>query len=342
MEKVVFTNGCFDIIHPGHIDLLRRARALGTKLVVGINSDASVRRIKGEPRPFIRQAERAAILEGLRAVDEVVIYDAPTPEEIIERLKPDVLVKGGDWEVDEIVGADFVRSYGGEVHSLALLKGFSSSAVVEKIQNAAESPETTSPENEAASLTVKSLEAHLAVGRRLLASEIENIERCAEYIFATLEAGGKILICGNGGSAADAQHLAAEFVGRFETERKALPAIALTTDTSALTALANDYNFERVFSRQVEALAREGDLLIAISTSGTSPNVVQAVLAARRIGCRTLGMTGAKGKKLASLCDECVLIPAERTARIQEAHITIIHIWCEIIDAKLAGKTLFQ
>ena len=128
---------------------------------------------------------------------------------------------------------------------------------------------------------------------------------------------------------------AAEFVGRYESERRALPAIALTTDTSALTALANDYNFERIFSRQVEALAQKGDLLIAISTSGNSANISAAVMAARQIGCRTLALTGKNGKKLASLCDESILAPAERTARIQESHILIAHIWCEIIDQKI-------
>jgi D-sedoheptulose 7-phosphate isomerase len=120
----------------------------------------------------------------------------------------------------------------------------------------------------------------------------------------------------------------------MKPKEKALAAIALTTDTSALTALANDYDFERIFSRQIEALATEGDLLIAISTSGNSPNVNAAVMTARRLGCRTLGLTGATGKKLASLCDESIAVPAAKTARIQETHILIAHIWCEIIDAK--------
>ena len=348
MEITVFTNGCFDIIHPGHVDLLRRARAFGTKLIVGINSDSSVRRIKGEPRPFFSQAERAAILEGLRSVDEVLVFDEPTPENLIKKIKPAVLVKGGDWQMHEIIGADFVRAHGGKVYSLPLKDGFSSSGIVEKIRRAETEKfqkrgKTGKTEKSTADsfgeLTGQSLEDHADLFQRILNGAVPNIERCAELIFETFENGGKVLICGNGGSAADAQHLAAEFVGRFETERKALAAIALTTDTSALTALANDYNFERVFSRQVEALARPGDLLIAISTSGNSPNVTAAVLAARQIGCRSLGMTGANGKKLASLCDECLLIPAERTARIQEAHITIAHIWCEIIDAKIKNQT---
>ena len=334
MEIVVFTNGCFDIIHPGHIDLLQRARELGTKLIVGINSDSSVRRIKGSPRPYFPQEDRAAILKSLRSVDEVLIFDESTPERLISEIKPDVLIKGGDWQTDEIVGADFVQSYGGRVLSIPLKDGYSSTAAVEKIkQNFGEKPAVD--RGEQCGLIEKSFAAHIETIEKLLDSEVEHIERCAEVIYETFANGNKVLLCGNGGSAADAQHIAAEFVGRFETERKALPAIALTTDTSALTALANDYNYERVFSRQVEALAQAGDLLIAISTSGNSRNVNSAVMTARGKGCRTLGLTGATGKKLASLCDNAILVPAERTARAQESHIFIAHLWCEMIDAKL-------
>ena len=155
-------------------------------------------------------------------------------------------------------------------------------------------------------------------------------------ILDTFAAGKKVLVCGNGGSAADAQHIAAEFVGRYEKERKAMPSIALTTDTSALTAIANDYEFDRVFARQVEALAASGDCLIAISTSGNSPNVISAVMTARKLGCTVVGLTGAGGKKLASLCDAVVMVPSARTARIQEAHIAIAHYWCEMLDARIA------
>ena len=336
MEILVFTNGCFDIIHPGHISLLESARELGTKLIVGINSDSSVRRIKGNRRPYFSQEERAGILEGLRFVDEVRIFDESTPENLIRELKPDVLVKGGDWQINEIVGADYVQSYGGKVLTIPLKKGYSSSAVVEKIRGSfVENVKTVGEKDNLAGLAEKAITAHLATIEKLLVGEIGNIERCADFIFEIFKKGGKILLCGNGGSAADAQHIAAEFVGRYETERKALPAIALTTDTSTLTALANDYDFERIFSRQVEALACKGDLLIAISTSGNSPNVNAAVMTARKAGCKTLGLTGANGKKLASLCDESILVPSERTARIQESHILIAHLWCEIIDAKL-------
>ena len=331
MKKIVFTNGCFDILHHGHIDLLERAKSLGTYLIVGVNSDKSVRAIRGENRPFVNEKARAAVLLGLKAVDEVRIFDELTPEKLIEEIKPDVLVKGGDWAESEIIGADFVRQNGGEVFSLPLKEGFSSSSIVEKIRQV-ESRESRVESN---NLTLNSLNQHLEVFQKVIVETSETIEECAELIFETFQKGNKILICGNGGSAADAQHLAAEFVGRYETERIALPAIALTTDTSALTALANDYGFERIFARQVEALAKKDDILIAISTSGNSPNIISAVMSARKIGCKIIGMTGAKGKKLASLCDRCVLIPSERTARIQEAHITIAHIWCEIIDKRL-------
>lgn len=337
MEKIVFTNGCFDIIHPGHIDLLERARRLGTRLIVGINSDRSVRSIKGENRPFIGESDRAAILMGLKPVDEVRIFDELTPETLIAEIRPDVLVKGGDWAEEEIVGAEFVKAHGGVVFSLPLKEGFSSSSIVQNIRKV--DTEASRDDLREDNPARKSLKQHLEVFQKVIIENSDAIEECAALILETFKRGGKILICGNGGSAADAQHLAAEFVGRYETERIALPAIALTTDTSAITALANDYSFEKIFARQVEALAGEGDCLIAISTSGNSPNVISAVMSARNRGCKVIGLTGAKGKKLAGLCDSSIVVPSERTARIQEAHITIAHIWCEIVDQRHAELT---
>lgn len=330
MGTTVFTNGCFDLLHPGHVDLLSRAKALGTKLVVGINSDESVRSIKGVGRPFLNQDERSALLSALESVDEVVIFNELTPAEIIRRVDPDVLVKGGDWKPDEIIGSDYVLAKGGKVFSLPLLEGFSSTNLVERIQ---QPKNGTQP---AGGIVERSLKQHIDTFNALVSNCGREIEDCAKVILETVGAGKKILICGNGGSAADAQHIAAEFVGRYETERRALPAIALTTDTSALTALANDYTFDRVFARQVEALGNEGDCLIAISTSGNSPNVIAAVMAARSRGCRVVGMTGAKGKKLASLCDASLMVPSDRTARIQEGHITVAHIWCEMVDEAIS------
>jgi D-sedoheptulose 7-phosphate isomerase len=184
-------------------------------------------------------------------------------------------------------------------------------------------------------LLTSSLREHQEAIQALLDSQLEEIERAGRLIYETLAAGRKILLCGNGGSAADAQHIAAELVGQYEQPRRAFPAIALTTDTSALTAISNDHGYEQVFARQVEALAVAGDLLIAISTSGKSLNVIKAAEKARAIGCKIVGLTGLAGEPLASTCDIAIVVSAKRTARVQEAHITIGHLWCEMVDASI-------
>ncbi len=153
-----------------------------------------------------------------------------------------------------------------------------------------------------------------------------------------LKSGYKILICGNGGSAADSQHFAAEIVGRFEKERKGFPAIALTTDTSALTAIGNDYGFENIFSRQVEALGEKGDILIGISTSGNSENVIKAVEVAKGRGIFTVGFLGKDGGKLKDIVDKAFIVRHKNTARIQEVHLTLEHTLCKIIDMYLTGE----
>ena len=163
-----------------------------------------------------------------------------------------------------------------------------------------------------------------------------DVARAAELMRDAVLAGKKVLLCGNGGSAADAQHIAAELVGRFVIERRPLPAVALTTDTSALTAIANDYGYEAVFSRQVEALGAEGDVLIAITTSGPSKNVVAAVASARKLGMKVIGLTGAKGAAFVASCDAGVAVPSTITARVQECHIAIGHLLCEVLDESFA------
>lgn len=147
--------------------------------------------------------------------------------------------------------------------------------------------------------------------------------------------GNKLLVMGNGGSAADAQHFAGEIVSRFRMERRALPAIALSTDTSILTAIGNDYGFERVFVRQIEALASAGDLVIGISTSGSSKNVLLALEAAAAIGCRTVALVGGRGGPIADCADIQLVVPSNDTPRIQEGHITIIHIVCDLVEKRL-------
>jgi D-sedoheptulose 7-phosphate isomerase len=163
------------------------------------------------------------------------------------------------------------------------------------------------------------------------------IHRCAVEMADALAGGGKVLLMGNGGSAADAQHIAAELVGRFQKERRALPALALTVNSSAVTAIANDYALDAVFARQVEAFAGPGDMVIGISTSGRSPNVLAGMEAARRQGARVVGFTGEGGGQAATLADILIDVPSRSTPRIQEAHITIGHLICEMVEERLFG-----
>lgn len=195
--------------------------------------------------------------------------------------------------------------------------------------------DNNSPKSETSTdtqLLTTSLREHLQTLQSLLETKLPDIERAGQLICETLQSGNKILICGNGGSAADAQHIAAELVGRYERPRRSWPAIALTTDTSALTALSNDFGYAEVFARQLAGLASAGDTLIAISTSGQSANVLKAAEKARELRCQIIGMTGESAEPLASLCNVCVAIPSQRTSRVQEAHITIGHLWCEMVD----------
>lgn len=171
-----------------------------------------------------------------------------------------------------------------------------------------------------------------AVEKSFSAPQIEKLERIAEILTQALRSGRKLLLCGNGGSAADAQHIAAEFIGRFKRERKSLPAIALTTDTSILTAVGNDYSYEQVFSRQVEGLGEKGDVLIALSTSGNSKNVLAAVRAAKSQSVVTVGLTGAKGGALKELADLNFEAQCDQTPHIQEVHITALHALSEVVE----------
>jgi D-sedoheptulose 7-phosphate isomerase len=163
----------------------------------------------------------------------------------------------------------------------------------------------------------------------------DDIEEAADLIAKSLESEGTIFWCGNGGSAADSQHIAAEFVGRFKKDRKPLRSIALTTDSSILTCVANDYSFEEVFSRQINALGRSGDVLVAITTSGKSENIKQALVQARTMGIKTIGLLGKNGGECKDYTDVSMIVPSDTTARIQEIHILIEHLLCEIVEHKL-------
>lgn len=180
------------------------------------------------------------------------------------------------------------------------------------------------------------LAAHRDVITRVEQELTPQIAEMVTVLVDTFSRGGKLLVMGNGGSAADGQHFVAEIVSRFKMERRGLPAIALSTDTSILTAIGNDYGFDKVFRRQVEALAAAGDVVVGISTSGNSPNVQQGLELAREMGCRTIGLLGKDGGSIKHCCDLALVVPSHDTPRVQEGHITIIHIVCDLLE-----KTLF-
>lgn len=179
------------------------------------------------------------------------------------------------------------------------------------------------------------LQAHQAVIALVQQEMTGQIAAMADLLIRAFKDGKKMLVMGNGGSAADSQHFAAEIVGRFKLERAALPAIALSTDTSILTAIGNDYGFEAIFSRQIEAMASSRDVVVGISTSGNSPNVLKALELARSRGCRTVGLLGRDGGSIKTLCDLALIVPTDDTPRVQEGHITIIHIVCDLVEKGL-------
>ena len=182
------------------------------------------------------------------------------------------------------------------------------------------------------SIIHKEFNNHIATSNLTLKSVTQTVEDTAKCCINSLNKGGKIILFGNGGSAADAQHISAELVGRYKNERKALASIALTTDTSALTCIGNDYGYDVVFKRQIEALGSPNDTVIGISTGGTSQNVINGIKAAKTIGCKTIGLSGKGGGEFNQICDYNIVIPATETARIQEMHILIGHIICQLID----------
>ena len=188
------------------------------------------------------------------------------------------------------------------------------------------------------SIIKKELNEHLTTLDATMKSIGSALEVAANICIDSLKQGGKILIFGNGGSAADAQHIAAELVGRYKLERKGLSAIALSTDTSSLTAIANDYGYEHVFDRQIEALANPEDVAVGISTSGNSSNVINALQLAKNIGCKSIGLSGKSGGNMNKLCDVNLVIPAKDTARIQEMHILLGHIICHLIELEFRNS----
>jgi D-sedoheptulose 7-phosphate isomerase len=182
------------------------------------------------------------------------------------------------------------------------------------------------------------IKENIDTSKRVLSNCLDEILDAAYKVAGSIKKGNKVMLCGNGGSAADSAHIAAEFVNRFKKERRPLPAVSLVTDTSVLTSISNDYDFGLIFSKQVEAIGKKGDILIAISTSGNAENVLNAVCAGRKIGIFTICLTGDGGGKINELADICIKIPSQNTPRIQEAHILAGHLICDITEKILFSK----
>lgn len=325
--RVISTNGCFDLLHAGHATYLTQARELGDLLVVGINSDASVARVKGAGRPLTPEPQRAALLAALRAIDYVLVFDDPTPEAWLAALRPDAHCKAGDYDAAQMPETAAVRAGGGEVCILPLVEGMSTTALLARALSA-ESGATPGD-------TLDALLAGANVLRQTAYRLAGRINEAADRIADALRAGGQVLACGNGGSAAYAQHFAAELVGRFKCERPGWRALALTVDTSILTSVGNDYGFEQVYARQVEAHGRPGDVLIAISTSGTSGNILAAAQAAKDRGMAVLALTGAAPSPLGACSDILLDIPSTDTPLIQQAHMAALHAVCARVEQAL-------
>ncbi len=338
--RVVTTNGCFDLLHPGHVRFLQEARSLGDVLIVALNSDTSVRRLKGAERPIIPEIDRATMLALLRSVDHVVIFDDLLPNNLLALLQPDFHCKAADYTPDVLPEAEVIHYYGGEIRILPFVEGYSTSQLIRQVIDRTETTDCLRGREQERSDRETWVTEQLLTGANVLRQVAYQMNKqillAATKITETLSTGKKILLCGNGGSAADAQHIAAEFVGRFRRERRPLPAIALTTDTSILTALGNDYGFEQIFVRQVAALGQPGDILLGLSTSGTSRNVLAAVETARAQGVYTIALTGKFPSSLSNRADLSLAVPSKDTPLVQQAHIAILHTICDITEQMLS------
>jgi rfaE bifunctional protein nucleotidyltransferase chain/domain len=325
MEKIVFTNGCFDLLHQGHVELLAKARQLGTKLIVGINSDRSVRSLKGVTRPLNNENARAEVLRALRSVDEVIGFDENTPERLIREIKPDVLVKGGDWAISEIVGADFVLKRGGEVISIPFESDFSSSKLIEKILNVEKNHNEVDTKNTTNREFIESnLSSYIGLFTTLLDHQIPQIQGCEEIIADALKNGNKTLIIGTPENFQAVTYFEAKFTGTKKTE------------SSTSKELINDLNVneEAYYSEQIQH-ANKGDLVIVLGGANDKADLLNAVMEARNLGCRTIALVGNEGKKLASLCDANVSAASGNSDEIQAVQIALANIWSKMASEKI-------
>ena len=334
-ESVVLTNGCFDILHIGHLRYLQASKALGDHLIVAVNSDESVRSLKGSSRPINHQFDRASLISAFRCVDAVFIFPGPRLDKEILKLQPNLYTKAGDYTLETLDPSErnALFKVGADIRFLPFYHGYSSSSTISHLQS---SKTTTSTESQVDLLSFpQTLDVAKVVIEQChaLAPTVEQIGR---LLISCLQSGGKLLTCGNGGSAADALHMAEELVGRYSKDRIALPAICLNSDVTVLTCIANDYGFDAVYSRQIQGLARRGDMMICFTTSGNSQNIIKAIEQANKMGLITILVTGKDGGRAKGLCELEVIVPSNVTARIQEIHTLLLHQWLEFVDAQYA------
>lgn len=324
-KRIVLTNGCFDILHAGHINYLQSTAALADVMVVAVNSDASVKILKGPGRPINNQDNRVQTVAALRCVNAAFVFDGPRLENEILAISPEVYSKGGDYSLDTLnpLERDSLSKINAQIHFIPFVTGHSSTGVIDQLG--------TSP-IEKDRLSFKSTLAELSTLIELLECIDSAVRDTAELIVNCLKSGGKLLTCGNGGSAADALHLAEELVGRYNKERRPLPAICMNADTTALTCIGNDYGYRKIFSRQLSGLGCDGDVFVGFSTSGNSENILEAISVANSKGLSTILVSGKDGGKAAGLCTHELIVPSSNTARIQEIHTVILHQWLEHID----------
>ncbi len=344
-ERIITTNGCFDLLHSGHIQFLEMARSLGDLLVVGLNSDSSVRLIKGADRPLLPQNERAALLGGLRAVDCVIIFDEPLPFNFLEFVQPSVHCKAGDYSAEQLPEKSTVERHGGVIKILPTVPGYSTSSLIQRIiQSVSNADIGITGINDQKTGRDKAFEQLLA-GSNLLRQTayriLDPIMQAVEICSNALLRGNKILVCNDGSSAANAEHFTAELVGRIQAGHPALPAISLASNSAILSAPGDGDDFEQVFARQVQAYGQPGDVLLAIAAGDASPNGIRAVQTARKINMRIISLINETPSQLTDLSDLCLAVPSQSTPLIQQAHLAILLILCDQIEFQFLQKQNF-
>lgn len=321
MKKVVFTNGCFDLLHEGHVSLIKYAKSLGDELVVGLNSDYSIQKIKGLNRPINNQSIRKLILESFRDIDKVILFDDETPYELIKEIKPDLLVKGGDYKPDQIIGSDIVK----ETIIFPYKDGKSSTSIIQSCHD------SFLRNHSSTKFMIDSITS-LIKSSKLIE---ESAKEISGKVLNALKNKGKIITFGNGGSASDSEHLTAELMIRYKKNRISIPSICLNSMTSSITACANDFGYEHIFERQLSSILNNNDVVIGFSTSGKSLNVINALnFASRKIDLANNWLiTGSGSPPYENF--SMVPVKSNNTAVIQQIHIHLIHLICEIIDSNL-------